>query len=48
MDGATKNCEDMQLRYERIYQGLRKNKITSEILLSATNSKMALAIKRRG
>lgn len=48
MDGATKNCNEMQVRYEKIYQGLRKTKITNAILLSATNAKMALAIKRRG
>lgn len=35
MDGAQKNCEEMIVEYERIYQGLRKTKITNELIILA-------------
>ena len=35
MDGAQKNCEEMIVEYERIYQGLRKTRITNELIILA-------------
>jgi F-type H+-transporting ATPase subunit gamma len=41
MDGATKNCEEMVSDYEKIFQGLRKSKITNELIVLAAAAKMA-------
>lgn len=43
MDGAVKNCNEMTDEYEKIYQGLRKSKITNELIVSAAGAKLAFA-----
>jgi len=41
MDTATKNCNTMVKEYERIFQGLRKTKITNELLILGVAAKLA-------
>ena len=41
MDSAVKNCNEMSKEYELIYQGLRKSKITNELIIAAGAAKMA-------
>jgi len=41
MDTASKNCEEKVKEYEKIYQGLRKSKITNELIILSSAAKMA-------
>jgi len=41
MDTASKNCEEKVKEYEKIYQGLRKSKITNELIILSAAAKMA-------
>jgi len=41
MDTASKNCEEKVKDYEKIYQGLRKSKITNELIVLSAAAKMA-------
>jgi len=41
MDTASKNCEEKVKEYEKIYQGLRKSKITNELIVLSSAAKMA-------
>ena len=35
MDSAVKSCNEKETEYEQIYQGLRKTKITNELIILA-------------
>lgn len=40
MDSAVKNCNEKETEYEQIYQGLRKTKITNELIILAVAGKL--------
>ena len=42
MDGAVKNCNEMVNEYEKIFQGLRKSKITNDLILMSAAIKLAV------
>jgi len=46
MDSAVKSCGEKETEYEQIYQGLRKTKITNELIILAVAGKIA-SIKRK-
>jgi ATP synthase F1 gamma subunit len=46
MDSAFENCKEKELEYEQIYQGLRKTKITNELIILAVAGKIA-SLKRK-
>jgi len=41
MDSAVKSCNEKEQEYEQIYQGLRKTKITNELIILAVAGKIA-------
>mmetsp|Transcript_29509 Transcript_29509/g.48089 ORF Transcript_29509/g.48089 Transcript_29509/m.48089 type:complete len:320 (+) Transcript_29509:41-1000(+) len=41
MDSAVTNCSEKEQEYEQIYQGLRKTKITNELIISAVAGRIA-------
>lgn len=41
MDSAVKNCSEKETEYEQIYQGLRKTKITNELIILAVAGRLA-------
>jgi len=41
MDTAFKNCNELAKEYERIYQGLRKTKITNELIVLSVGVKLS-------
>jgi len=47
MDGAQKACDERAVEYEKIYQGLRKSKITNELVVTAAGCKTIEAEKKR-
>jgi len=46
MDSAVKSCGEKETEYEQIYQGLRKTKITNELIILAVAGKIA-SLKRK-
>ena len=46
MDTASKNCKEMEDDYEKIYQGLRKTKITNSLIVAAAAAKLAGGMKK--
>jgi len=46
MDSAVKNCNEKETEYEQIYQGLRKTKITNELIILAVAGRIA-SLKRK-
>merc|ERR1712072_1628470 len=47
MDGAQKACKERAVEYEKIYQNLRKSKITNELVVTAAGVKTIEADKKR-
>merc|ERR1712080_339656 len=41
MDGAAKTCKEKSEEYEKVYQRLRKTKITNELTVLSTGAKLA-------
>ena len=46
MDAAVKNCKEKEVEFEAIYQGLRKTKITNELIILAVAGKIASMNKK--
>jgi len=46
MDSAVKNCNEKETEYEQIYQGLRKTKITNELIILAVAGKLVSMRKK--
>ena len=46
MDSAVKNCNEKEIELEQIYQGLRKTKITNELIILAVAGRIASMNKK--